>query len=217
MQFKAVIFDLDGTLLDTLEDLADAANYMLRRCGYPEHELEAYRLFVGRGIEMLVKRALPPEHRSREHLKHCVEVMKAEYARRWTSKTRLYPGIARMLDELEAAGLSLNILSNKDHEATRRIAAALLNRWNFKVIAGARAGITKKPDPAAALSISKKIGVPPQQFAFMGDTAIDMQTARAGGMYGIGALWGFRPAEELIAGGCRLLLAAPEDWLPWIA
>ncbi len=216
MKFKAVIFDLDGTLLNSLQDLADATNRMLRSFGYPEHDLEAYKYFVGSGIEALVKRALPRQRRQDAHLQHCVQLMKAEYARCWTRKTHLYPGIAQLLDELEAGGFALSILSNKADAATRQIAAALLDRWNFRVIAGARQGVAKKPDPTAALAIADEIGVSPQQSIFMGDTAIDMQTARAGGMYGIGVLWGFRPAEELIAGGCRMLLATPTDLLPWL-
>jgi len=216
MKFKAVIFDLDGTLLNSLEDLADATNHVLRSLGYPEHDLEAYKYFVGSGIEMLVKRALPSAHRQEEHLQHCVRLMKAEYARCWTRKTHLYPGMARLLDGLETQGFALSILSNKQDDAVRQIAAALLGRWNFSVIAGARAGVPKKPDPTAALSLAAEVGVSPQCSVFMGDTAIDMQTARAAGMYGIGVLWGFRPAEELIAGGCRMLLADPTDLLPWV-
>jgi len=216
MKFKAVIFDLDGTLLNSLEDLADATNSVLRRFGYPEHNLEAYKFFVGSGIEMLVKRALPRQHRQEEHLQHCVRLMKAEYSRCWTNKTQLYAGVAKLLDGLESVGLARNILSNKADDATRQIVATLLGRWNFCVIAGARKGVPRKPDPTAALAIAAKVGIEPRKFVFIGDTAIDMQTARACGMYGIGVLWGFRPAKELIAGGARMLLSNPTDLLPWV-
>jgi phosphoglycolate phosphatase len=216
MYFKAVIFDLDGTLLDTLEDLADSTNCALRSCGYPEHSLQSYKYFVGNGIRALVESALPETERTENNLNRCVESMKAEYARRWTNKTLAYPGIPELLEGLGHRGYGLNILSNKKDEMTREIVAKLLSSWHFDVVQGARSATPKKPDPAAALGIAARIGLPPEQFLFVGDTAIDMQTARAAGMYGVGALWGFRPAEELIAGGARILLSNPQDLLPWL-
>ena len=110
----------------------------------------------------------------------------------------------------------MNILSNKADGATQQIAAKLLSRWRFSMVLGARAGNPSKPDPTAALIIANEIGVPPQEVFFIGDTAIDMQTANAAGMYGIGALWGFRPAEELITAEARILLQNPQDLLPWL-
>jgi phosphoglycolate phosphatase len=216
MNFKAVIFDLDGTLLNTLEDLADATNMALRNLGYREHDLQAYKYFVGNGIEPLVKRALPESQRNEENLQRCVELMKSEYARRWTNKSRPYPGIPELLEGFTTSGYQLNILSNKADEAIQPIVAALLSRWHFNTVLGATAATPKKPDPTAALSIAEQCGIPPRQTLFLGDTAIDMQTARACGMYGIGVLWGFRPAEELIAGGARMLINEPQDLLPWI-
>jgi len=216
MNFKAVIFDLDGTLLNTLEDLADATNMVLRNLGYREHDLQAYKYFVGNGIEPLVKRALPESQRNEENLRRCVELMKSEYARRWTNKSRPYPGIPELLEGFITSGYQLNILSNKADEATQRIVAELLSRWRFNTVLGATAATPKKPDPTAALSIAEHCGISPRQTLFLGDTSIDMQTARACGMYGIGVLWGFRPAEELIAGGARMLITVPQDLLPWI-
>jgi phosphoglycolate phosphatase len=216
MIFKAVIFDLDGTLLNTLEDLADSTNIVLRNCGYPEHDLQAYKYFVGNGIEALVKRALPETERNEKNIDRCVALMNSEYARRWTNKSRAYPGIPELLEGFEDRGYIVNILSNKTDEATQKIVAELLTSWRFKVVLGARAETPKKPDPTAALSIAAHVGFPPAEILFLGDTAIDMQTARTSGMYGIGVLWGYRPAEELIAGGARILLNDPQDLLPWI-
>ena len=216
MNFKAVIFDLDGTLLNTLEDLADATNMVLRNLGYRGHDLQAYKYFVGNGIEPLVKRALPESQRNEENLHRCVELMKSEYARRWTNKSRPYPGIPELLERFITSGYQLNILSNKADEATQPIVAELLSRWRFNTVLGATAATPKKPDPTTALGIAEQCGIAPRQTLFLGDTSIDMQTARACGMYGIGVLWGFRPAEELIAGGARMLIHAPQDLLPWI-
>lgn len=216
MNFKAVIFDLDGTLLNTLEDLADATNMVLRNLGYREHDLQAYKYFVGNGIEPLVKRALPESERNEENLHRCVELMKSEYARRWTNKSRPYAGIPELLEGFITSGYQLNILSNKADEATQPIVAELLSRWRFNTVLGATSATPKKPDPTAALRIAEQCGVSPRQTLFLGDTSIDMQTARACGMYGIGVLWGFRPAQELIAAGARMLINVPQDLLPWI-
>ncbi len=216
MKFKAVIFDLDGTLINTLEDIADATNIFLRKLGYPEHDLQDYKYFVGNGIEPLVKRVLPESQRNDENLHRCVGLMKAEYARRLTKKSRPYPGIAELIEGFITAGYRVSILSNKSDEATRQIVAELLPRWRFDRVQGARAAIPKKPDPAAALKIAEQCGIAPRETLFWGDTAIDMQTARACGMYRIGVLWGFRPAQELIAGGAQMLINEPQDFLPWI-
>ena len=216
MKFKAVIFDLDGTLLNTLEDLADATNIVLRSLGHREHDLQTYKYFVGNGIETLVKRALPKSQRRGENLHRCVELMKSEYARRWTNNSRPYPGISELLERFIISGYQLNILSNKADEATQQIVAGLLHRWRFNAVQGATAATPKKPDPTAALNIAAQCGITPRETLFLGDSSIDMQTARACGMYGIGVLWGFRPAEELIAGGARMLIHKPQDLLPWI-
>jgi phosphoglycolate phosphatase len=216
MKFKAVIFDLDGTLINTLEDIADATNIFLRKLGYPEHDLEDYKYFVGNGIEPLVKRVLPESQRSEENLRRCVGLMKAEYAQRLTKKSSPYPGISDLIDGFVTAGYRTSILSNKSDEATRQIVAELLPRWRFDRVQGAKADVPKKPDPAAALNIAEQCGIAPRETLFWGDTAIDMQTARAGGMYGIGVLWGFRPAQELIAGGAKMLINEPRDFLPWV-
>ncbi len=216
MNFKAVIFDLDGTLLNTLEDIAEATNIVLRDLGYREHDLQAYKYFVGNGIESLIKRALPESERNKKNLHHCVELMMSEYARRWTHKSRPYPGISELLESFISSGYQLNILSNKADEATQQIVAELLPRRRFNTILGATGVIPKKPDPTAALKIAEQCGTAPRETLFLGDTSIDMQTACASGMYGIGVLWGFRPAEELIAGGARMLINKPQDLLPWI-
>jgi phosphoglycolate phosphatase len=142
--------------------------------------------------------------------------MKAEYARRWTKKSRPYPGIAELIDGFLTAGYRINVLSNKSDEATRQIVAELLPDYQFTRVQGATAAFAKKPDPAAALHIAETCGIAPEETLFFGDTAIDMQTASACGMYRVGVLWGFRTAEELIAGGAQMLIKQPQDFLPWV-
>jgi phosphoglycolate phosphatase len=216
MDFKAVIFDLDGTLLDTLEDLADSMNRVLERNRLPQQEVEAYRYFVGDGIDMLVRRALPFEIADEEELDRFIREMKREYAGRWTQKTRPYPGILEVLAAFSAAGFELAVLSNKPDEATQHIVRALLLGVSFRLVIGATREKPKKPDPTVALEIADRLRIAPARFIYVGDTAIDMRTAVAAGMFPVGALWGFRPAEELIAAGAELLVRKPASLLPWV-
>jgi phosphoglycolate phosphatase len=217
VRFKAVIFDLDGTLLNTLEDLADSMNCVLERNRLPEHNLAAYRYFVGDGIEMLVRRALPFEVASENDFQRFVREMKSEYASRWLLKTRPYPGVPEMLAAFAAAGIAMAVLSNKPDEASNEIVKSLLPNIDFRIVLGATPERPKKPDPSAALEIASRLGISPEDFLFMGDTSIDMQTACAAGMFPVGALWGFRPAEELIASGAKVLAAEAQNFIPWIA
>ena len=217
MRFKAVIFDWDGTLLNTLEDLADSMNCVLERNRLPEHNLAAYRYFVGDGIEMLVRRALPFEVASENDFQRFVREMKSEYASRWLLKTRPYPGVPEMLAAFAAAGIAMAVLSNKPDDASNEIVKSLLPNIDFRIVLGATPERPKKPDPSAALEIASRLGISPEDFLFMGDTSIDMQTACAAGMFPVGALWGFRPAEELIASGAKVLAAEAQNFIPWIA
>ena len=154
MDFKAVIFDLDGTLLDTLEDLADSMNCVLERNRLPQHELAAYKYFVGDGIDMLVRRALPFEIADDEELNRFIREMKSEYAGRWLSKTRPYPGVPEMLAAFAEAGFEMAVLSNKPDEASNEIVKALLPEIAFRMVMGATPERPKKPDPSAALEIA---------------------------------------------------------------
>jgi phosphoglycolate phosphatase len=206
---RAALFDLDGTLADTLADIAGAVNEVLAARGLPVHPVRDYLGFVGEGARRLVERALPEDRQAL-----VVEVLGEyhdAYAARLTRETRLYPGIAGMLDGLVAAGIPIAILSNKQDAFTRAVAEALLSAWPFRVIYGERVGVPRKPDPTAALEIARRLEISPEHCAFVGDTAIDMKTATASGMYGIGVPWGFRPREELIASGARVVVASPED------
>ncbi len=213
MTFQAVLFDLDGTLLDTLDDLADATNHALRELGFAEHPVEAFKYFIGDGVDNLVRRVLPPEHRDTATLLQCGQQMRKHYAQCWATKTRPYPGILELLDALSVRGVPMAILSNKPDEFTKLCVARLLPDWYFKVVVGASDRLPKKPDPAGALEIAAQLHLPPAAVLYLGDTNTDMQTAVAAGMFPVGALWGFRTAEELTTHGAKVLLPKPQDLL----
>ncbi|MBI5602223.1 MAG: HAD family hydrolase [Deltaproteobacteria bacterium] len=214
MAIEGILFDLDGTLLDTLEDLADSLNEVLAEQGFPTHPVKAYKYFVGEGVEVMIRRALPEDRRGPEVLERSLEKMTEVYTRRWRLKTRLYPGIPELLDALTTRRLKMSILSNKVDFFTQIMVADLLSAWRFDRVLGVRPGHPKKPDPAGALEIARDLQLSPAQFLYLGDTPIDMKTAVAAGMFPIGVLWGFRPAEELRSGGARLLINHPLDLLP---
>ncbi|MDQ1351692.1 MAG: phosphoglycolate phosphatase, partial [Acidobacteriota bacterium] len=177
MKFDAVIFDLDGTLLNSLEGIADAMNILLRELGYATHPLEAYKYFVGEGLVELLKHTIPAEKLSLHSLDRLVEQYRALYETTWPQKTVPYEGIPEMLDALSAAEIKLAVLSNKSDEFAGRMTAALLPRWKFEAVKGLRPGAPRKPDPALALEIASITGVDPANTIFMGDSGIDMQTA----------------------------------------
>jgi phosphoglycolate phosphatase len=214
MAHSAVLFDLDGTLLDTLADLGDSMNTVLSSLGYPVHRMDAYRYFVGDGIENLVLRSLPEAARADEALvRESVRKMRAEYSARWKDKTRLYDGIAELLDTLLAWGVKTAILSNKPHPAVLEVVAHFLGKWRFDAVLGARPGVPIKPDPGSAAEVCRLLDAPPEAFLYLGDTNTDMITAGLAGMFSVGVLWGFRTEEELRASGAKALIHRPLEAL----
>ena len=212
MKFKAVLFDLDGTLLNTLEDLAASVNASLEKFGFPTHPVAAYRYFVGDGLMNTVLRVLPDNHRDEATIKMVAAVQRKEYDNRW-GKTHAYDGIPELLDALEKQDLRVCILSNKPDDFTRAIVKRFLGKWNFAAVQGQKGDIPMKPDPSAAIKIARKLGISPTQFVYVGDTATDMQTAKVAGMFSVGVLWGFRTQGELISGGAKALIENPKDLL----
>ncbi|MCX6927910.1 MAG: HAD family hydrolase [Verrucomicrobia bacterium] len=210
---KAVLFDLDGTLLDTLQDIADSCNAALARHNFPSHAVSSYRYFVGDGVHVLLTRTVPPSHLNAETLASVAAAYREEYHRRWNATTKPYPGIADLLDELMRRGTLMAVLSNKPDEFTRRCVTEFLPRWTFSIVLGASEAFPTKPNPASALHIASTLKLPPGQFVYLGDTSTDMQTSVAAGMLPVGVLWGFRPAEELKAAGARYLIAHPRELL----
>jgi len=213
MQFEAILFDLDGTLLDTLGDLANSMNAVLEGRGFTQHEKDLYKQFVGDGMEMLVRRALPESHRGEQVVQACLLAMRKEYSVRWRETTRPYEGIPELLDALRVRRLRMAILSNKPDDFTREMVTALLTPWRFDAVVGARPEMPKKPDPTVALAIARDLGIPPARILYLGDSGTDMRTAVSGGMFPVGALWGFRAAAELEANGARVLISRPMDLL----
>jgi phosphoglycolate phosphatase len=210
---RAVIFDLDGTLLDTLEDLGECTNAVLRWLGQPEHPREAYRWLVGEGMEQLVRGALPEGHRDQATVTRGLERLKREYATGWQRHTRPYPGIVAALRELAAARVPAAVLSNKADEFTQEMVTHFFGASAFTRVLGSRPGVPRKPDPAAALDLAAALAVPPADIAFVGDTRVDMQTAVQAGMRPLGVTWGFRPESELREHGARAIVHAPAELL----
>lgn len=211
--FRAVIFDMDGTLLDTLEDIADSMNAVLKEMGFPVHNIEAYKAFTGDGIVPLVERAFPPEFRDKETVQAGVEKMQKEYTLHWSSKTRPYDGIPELLDELVQRKIQMTILSNKLDRFTKLAARKFLSAWSFVQVKGITPLIPKKPAPYGALLIARDLGFSPEEFVYIGDTDVDMKTANAAGMFPVGALWGFRSREELIENGAKVVVETPLEVL----
>ncbi|MFH1570175.1 MAG: HAD family hydrolase [Gemmatimonadota bacterium] len=209
----AVVFDLDGTLLNTLDDLADSMNAVLAASGHPVHPVEAYRFFVGDGMASLVRRALPKGRRDAAAVAAAGERMRSEYDRRWADKTRPYPGVPELLDGLAARGLRLAVLSNKPDDFTRATVARLLDRWRFDAVQGLRSDLPRKPDPTAARAMAAALGLPTGRCLYVGDSSTDMVTARGAGMFAVGAAWGFRDREELVAAGAQAIAASPAQVL----
>ncbi|UCG99703.1 MAG: HAD family hydrolase [Deltaproteobacteria bacterium] len=213
MTYKAILFDLDGTLLDTLEDLGNSVNRVLAARGFPTHTLNEYRYFVGDGTAMLISRALPQGKRNDVNIRTCLKEFSEDYGWSWNVKTRPYEGIPEMLDALTERGLKIAVLSNKQHEFTKRCVADLLPNWTFGVVLGQRDAVNRKPDPAGAVEVAERLHIPPAEFLYLGDSAIDMRTAIAAGMFPVGVLWGFRSAEELKEGGAQALIERPLEIL----
>jgi phosphoglycolate phosphatase len=207
------MFDLDGTLLDTVDDLASAANTVLDDFGYPTHPTEAYCRFLGDGVYVLFERALPEGEATGETIERIVPAMKKVYAERWQENTRLYPGIAGLLDELADRGLALTICSNKPDAFARRMVDALLGDWQWQAVLGQREGVPIKPDPAGPMEIVTDLGIKPSQVLYVGDTNTDMLTAQNCGFYGVGCEWGWRDRLELEEAGADAVIAAPAELL----
>jgi phosphoglycolate phosphatase len=208
-RFKAILFDLDGTLLDTLQDLADSLNAILTANGMRTFPVDDYRYFVGKGLKELIKCVLPEDRINEQIIEDFLAAMKIEYTRRWAINTKPYPGIPGLLDGLTKLGIPITVLSNKADDFTKIMVERLLPNWRFQIVRGLTNNMPAKPDPAASLQIAQELKIHPKDFIYLGDTDIDMQTANAAGMYAVGALWGFRTAQELIENKAKILVESP--------
>jgi phosphoglycolate phosphatase len=206
---KAIVFDLDGTLVDSLDDITDAMNAVLHDAGLPEHDRDAYRWFIGEGARHLVRAALP--ERERAHTDDFLARFRARYRERLSQKTRPYEGIPELLATLASRGVPMAVLSNKPHEATLRVVAHFFPEAMFREVLGARRGHAKKPDPSSAFELARVLELRPSEIAFAGDSGVDVHTAVAAGMLPVGVLWGFRARDELERAGARVLAARPVE------
>ncbi|HID69645.1 MAG TPA: HAD family hydrolase [Desulfobacterales bacterium] len=211
MKCKGLIFDLDGTLLDTLGDLADAANSTLRYFGFPEHPVDAYRYFVGEGLKILIQRIIPDPSASEEQLAEYMKKFAEIYRRTWNVCSAPYNGIPEMISSLSAAGLQLAVLSNKPHEFTEICVKTFFPEHSFEFVLGQREGVPKKPDPAGAFELAEKMGLGVDEILYVGDTATDMKTGNSAGMRTIGVEWGFRERAELEANNAWRIVSTPEE------
>ena len=229
-EFRAVLFDLDGSLANTLADLANATNWALAQLGCPTHPVDAYRYMVGDGARQLCARALPPDKQSLTD--EAIGLMRQHYEAHCFDMTRLYPGITGLVSALTERRYRLAVLSNKPDNFTKRMIAhyfggrrsvgaavdighdgACPSTGPFDVVRGQSPNVPLKPDPTAALQITRELGIPPPHWLYLGDTNTDMGTARAAGMYAVGVLWGFRDRKELLDSGAQALVATPAEVL----
>lgn len=212
---KLVIFDLDGTLLNTIADLAAATNHALQHFGYPTHPTDAYRFFVGNGINKLFERALPESERSEEHIAQIRSQFLPYYNVHNADLSRPYPGIPELLSALQAKDIQLAVASNKYQAATRELIAHYFPSIRFVEVLGQREGIPTKPDPSIVFDIMAKAEVQREEVLYVGDSNVDMQTAHNAGVAAVGVTWGFRPREELEALQPEYMVDEPEEILKY--
>lgn len=213
--FSAVLFDLDGTLLDTLADLTDALNHTMSGFGYPSHPTDRVRSFVGNGIYKLVERALPTERRTEEEIGRVYGEFVRYYGVHCAEKTIPYPGIVGLVDDLWRKGIPMSVVSNKDEEMSRTLCERFFP-GKFVCVRGGRTGVPKKPDPTGVLAVLQEMGVDPTDVLYVGDSDVDYATARNAGTKVALASWGFRPRADLLALKPDFLADEPDGLRRWI-
>ena len=213
---KLVIFDLDGTLLDTIADLAESANYALKQLGYPTHDVETIRTFVGNGINKLLERALPSHEQTEENVIRMRSHFVPYYDVHNADLSSPYPGIVNLLEDLQAKGIQIAVASNKYQAATVKLVKQYFPNIDFVEILGQREGINVKPDPSIVFDILQKANLSKENVLYVGDSGVDMQTAINAEVDAIGVTWGFRPRAELESFQPMGLIDKAEDLLEFI-
>ena len=209
--YKTVVFDLDGTLLNTIDDLADAGNRVCAARGWPQHTVEEYKYFVGNGIPKLVERFSPPQARTPDQLADTLAAFQADYGAHLRDKTAPYPGITALLARLKAAGVQLAVFSNKADPLARQVVADYFDAALFDAVRGALPGVPTKPAPQGTLALMQAIGADPAATLYVGDSNVDVDTAHNAGLPCCGVLWGFRTRQELTDAGAEHLAADAEE------
>lgn len=210
---RLIVFDLDGTLLNSLEDLADSANWVLEQHGFPTHPVDAYRYFVGDGVRKLIERILPQEERTEARIEQCRQEFVAYYKVHMEDKTSVYEGITELLAELKNRGLKIAVATNKVHIAVKPLMEKYFPEIRFDSMIGQREGVPVKPAPQIMFDILRETGCEPSEALHVGDTATDMQLAHNAGVTPVGVLWGYRPLEELQEAGAKFIIEKPEELL----
>lgn len=207
---KAVLFDLDGTLVNSLSDLAASTNFALTKFGFPTHETENFKIFVGDGMAKLIERALPEDKRDMETINTTLDIFMEHYRAHYVDKTVPYDGISELLDKL--TGVKKAVISNKADEMAIHLTRKLLGE-RFDIVCGKREGYPTKPDPTLTLEIIGELGVEPKECIFVGDSGMDMAVAKNSGCVALGVLWGFRSEEELLLNGADYIAKKPAEIL----
>ncbi|MGL4411706.1 MAG: HAD family hydrolase [Bacteroidales bacterium] len=208
---RLVIFDLDGTLINTLTDIAESTNYALKKHGFASHAEDAYRYMVGNGIEPLIRRALPEHVRDEETIALLMSDFKEYYLEHGEDFTKPYDGVLELLDELKSRGIKMAVATNKFQAAALELVPRFFGEGTFDIILGQRDGIATKPDPIIVEQIMSELNVAKEDVLYLGDTSVDMETAVRGGIKAIGVTWGFRDVEELLASGADHIIDAPME------
>jgi phosphoglycolate phosphatase len=210
MSYSAVLFDLDGTLLDTLADIATSANRVLASFGFPQHPPDDYRDYIGEGMSIMYARALPADVAGDADLiQRCAAQHREEYSTGWNVQTRPFDGIPKLLAALADRGIRTAVLSNKPDRFTQLCIDEYFPPGCFEMVLGHRDEFPLKPDPASALHVAAAMNIAPGEVLFLGDTKVDMQTARNAEMYAVGAAWGYRSRDEMLAAGAQAIIDRP--------
>lgn len=214
---KLVIFDMDGTLLNTLDDLADSCNHILQQYGYPTHPVDAYKYFVGNGIRKLIERTVPEEVLQKPELLHTIESdFLAYYTLHKVDKTAPYEGMVSVLNQLQSKNIQIAVASNKIDKEIAPLLDYFFPSIKFAAAIGQKLGVPTKPNPDVVYEILSQTQIKKDDTLYVGDTAVDMKTGKSAGIYTIGVLWGFRTEKELLDNGADELIHHPEDLLPLI-